>query len=187
MDENIEAGDLTVVGSSEVEVLEPEVDSAILIGGYEVPPRMLRTFEAYVETSNYKQAARIGGVDISSIKRWRHGPIWRALSQDFLRRHQEDMAIRLAARVDVLADGVIEVADGTDKKDSTANARVQAGRLFLEAGDDPMINRRPNVQIQHNTFNTQGALDINKVRELSREEILEIVSGSVEPGKELLE
>lgn len=176
-------GDVT-----EVEVLEPPPTPTV-IAGHELKPREWRAFEAFTETGSWMDAARAAGVARDTIRRWRYSKWWQVLMQQYLREHQEKLVVRLSQKVDVIADGLISVSEGDEKFVKSANAVVQAVKVFAEIGEEPLINRRPNVQIQNNTFNNQGIMNFEKVVALSRlpggrEKILEIVSGNASPAEE---
>ncbi len=176
-----------------VEVLPPEGNEPLTLAGYEVSPRQFLAFEVYCRTGKYKPAWEAAGVCKRTLLNWRRSPWWKAALQEYLREHQEKLAIYLSNRYEDIAEGFIGVVKGgPDATDKTANAKIQATKVFAELGDNPLINRRPDVRIQHNTFNSPGTLNMDKVAELSRlpgghERILEIVSGSVAPPKEVLD
>lgn len=157
------------------------------VAGHVLEPNEWTGFETYSDTGNMERAAEAAGVTAWTIWRWRGLEWWKELHRQFIQHRQEWFHQQMASKAEDILDGLFEVIDGDDKTDKTANARVQAAKLFMEAGSDPIINRRPEVQIQHNKFEHHGTLNINKVRELGRERILEIVSGSVAPPKEVLD
>ena len=95
------------------------------------------------------------------------------MHRQFIKEHQEDFHAQMASRKGEILDGYFDVATGADKTDRTANARVQAARLFSEMGDDPLVKRRAAVEINQNTVNFRGNINIAKIKELSAEKLLE--------------
>ncbi len=174
------------IDPQDVEVLPPEGKETVLLAGYKVTHVQWTAFEAFIETNCYTDACRIAGICEKTLWTWRKQPWWDAAMDEFIRRNQDRFMARLAKNSVKIADGLINVAAGKDKEDKTANARVQAAKVYAEMGDKPLINRRHDVKIQNTTINA-GVLNIDKVRELGRDKILEIVSGSVAPPQEVME
>ena len=184
----VEEKGVTAVSQSRVRAHLVDLQSDLpTVAGHVLTPNEWLAFEVYGDTGDLKAAGKAAGVTKWTIWSWRMLPWWRELHRQFIQHHQDKFHQQMAIKSQDLLDGLMEIAEGTDKGDKTASARVQAARLFMEAGADPIINRRPDIRIQHNTINNQGVLNIDKVRELSREQILEIVSGSAPPPEEVLE
>ena len=149
-----------------------------LPSGTPVKYRHQRAMELWYETGDsHKAEAALAkeGITLSAsyIRDLMCQPWWKEGLRRILTEAQSKYTVILAKNAETIADGLVEVAKGTDKTDKTANARVQAAGKFMEMGSDPLINRRPQVAITHNTQTNVLNLDPDKYKDLSKDELLE--------------
>lgn len=105
-----------------------------------------------VTVSKQLEAEGFSKVNERTIRGWMHLPWWIQEVDRMITEGQNVFALELAENGLEIAKGMLAVAKGTDKTDKTANARVQAGKVFSEIGKSPLINRRPQLNIQNNTL-----------------------------------
>jgi len=114
-----------------------------------------RIFELHCEGVGRRLTAermKEEGFQISegTVKDIRESYKYRQYSVRYFEEAQTQMLRRLAVKADKLADWFLEIVEGKRPADKSAMAAVQALKMFFEAGVKPLINRRPNVQIQTN-------------------------------------
>ncbi len=123
-------------------------------------------------------------ITIWALSWWRRQDWWKQMVCDNMRDSQETFLAILSKNAPALANGMVDVAKGTHKDDRTASARVNAAKVFMEAGTEPIINRRPQVQITHNTQTNVLTLDPSKYHEMSAEEVFAHARGEKLTGGE---
>jgi len=169
------------------EVIDPRdvPDKLPTIAGRVLKPSEWVAFETYAKTGNLRKAAEAAGVTEWTLWSWRKQTWWGELHRQFIREHQEDFHSQMATRQEEILDGYFDVATGADKTDRTANARIQAARLYSEMGDDPLVKKRAAVEIHQNTANFHGRIDISKIKNLGAEKLLEWHNTGVMPPEML--
>lgn len=129
---------------------------------------------AFIETGVYQRAAEAASVHRETIYEWRKQKWWKKLVDEFITSKQEELQVRIAQKDDDLLNAYEEVITGADKGDRTASARVNAMRMRMEMGENPLIKKNngvyPPFQVQINNV----ALDFDKIQQLSADKISEI-------------
>lgn len=106
---------------------------------------------------------------------------WKEMDRIFVEERQKDFHRELSANQGVILEGGLAVSRGDDPGDKTANAKVQMVKAFMESGADPIINRRPNVNITHNTQHNILNIDPGKFRDMSKAELFEFARTGKRP------
>jgi len=153
-----------------------------------ITPRHQAGFLAYYHPENKKYpclaAANAACVKKSTIRTWRHKEWWAKMYQRYVAGSTMDFHMALASAAPDIAQGLIDVAKGTNIEDRTANARVRAAEVYAKtaaAGQVPLLNTKPELNINNSTTNNltiHGVLDHDKIRDLGRSDpaaILEMV------------
>ena len=121
------------------------------------------------------------GTSVDTLTRMKRKSWWKELDRVFVEDGLRDFQKDLIANRGVILEGALAVARGTDENDKTANARVQMAKALMEGGSNPFINRKPNIQITHNTQNNTLNLDPEKFRKMSRTELFEFARTGKRP------
>jgi len=157
------------------------------VRGHQVTPIQWQAFELYCSGMSQVEIAKAVGCDRWSIWNWRRQSWWAEMEADFFKAAQRRFQTQLAARSDEILNGLMGVAAGVDKLDRTASARVQAAKLFADVGSDPLVVKKPTVNIQQNTINTGGGdFNVKKMKEsdVTPEDLLLIATGKKPPPDE---
>lgn len=157
-----------------------------VIMGHQLRMREAMGFQTYIRTGNKFEAARQTGVHVSTIKKWCKLPWWIAMEQQFLKEVRRQTLVDVHRNhekaVSTLA-GVMDIKDESEAAQKTAQARVNAARTLLELGDDPVLNRRPNVQVNQNILHNHGTISIERLREQGTDKLLEMFATGKVPDE----
>ena len=147
-----------------------------LVCGHRLEPEQMLAFETWClgKTRGVAAVAKAVGVDVAIVKKWMHSVWWQELGDRYIQVRQGAFHRELARRSDEVAKAFFDVVNKKDSEDRTANARINAVRLFAEMGKDPLVNRRPALQVVNNTVINKGTINIEKLRALPSERLLEI-------------
>ena len=143
------------------------------IAGHILQPKHWKAFECYLECFSLEQVSKMTGTPTRTLYLWRNQDWWKELHQRFITSKQEEFYLQMCARAGDIIKGYFEVVTGQDKSDKTSSARVQAAKLFMEAGNNPLIKKHPAF-VNINNTQVKVELDLKKLGELSMEELLEI-------------
>lgn len=122
----------------------------LLVGGRLVKPKQIRAFNDW-RSGSYtdQQLADKNGVEINTVKFWKMQEWWKAWAALWFTRANEDLQGAIVARDDKLVNAYDNILTGLVVEPKIANAQVQAMKLRMEMGADPVVNRRP----VHTTIN----------------------------------
>jgi len=130
-----------------------------IVAGHSVTPVQRRVFELWCTTpkiSVLARTCRAEGIDVSAamVSNWIRSAWWCSMADDEFTASQNRLKLFIARNIDAVESTFLDVASGADKSDKTANARARILQLTMEAGKDPLIQKK-GVQIT-NTTNTQN-------------------------------
>ena len=162
------------------EVVEEPLRDGRLVSGRQLRPNQWTAFETYWMTSSLKKAAAAAGVHYYTVWDWKRSTWWDELFNRLVKDAQESFHAKLSRHAETMADAVIEVAEGKDKDDKTAAARVNAAKLFSQLGAEPLI-RQKGVEITNNTLNATGTIVVNRnaTKDLSQLDMMKIITGEM--------
>lgn len=145
-----------------------------VVMGHQLTMQNWKALQGFVLTGKYTEGARRAGVSKPAIYLWHNQPWWQAMMRDYIKRSRERTLIDTARNYERAIGTLESVMDATDKADKTAQARVNAARTVMELGEEPILNRRPNVQVQTNILHNHGTLNIERLRGKSSDQWLDI-------------
>jgi len=173
--------------SDAIEVLPPEqeIEPITEVDGHRITPKQFLYFQTYYlpdvdgngEEARRRCVAQGYVMSPATAYKWRNSGWWKKLAIELFGQSQNDYRVKIAAMSGKLTSAMEAVLDGDPTYHKTANAVVQANRVFGEIGDDPLIKKRPNFQsttnITNNTLNlTQDQL-ADRLRGLSQEQLID--------------
>jgi len=182
--------------TSEVPVLQPNLDREIdpnlpevenltdlpQINGHQITLQQYNTFRAYLSNGGkVKYAAQSMGLHAATVSKWRREPWWKWLEERYIEESNRRTHLYLLAHQQEAVDTLLYVMrteenGGMSPDDKTAGGKVNAARLFLEVGNDPLIKKHPSVQINNNTIQNYGEINISKLKQLPSEKLHEIAA-----------
>ena len=162
-------------------IAEYDGDQMPDLGDHTLKPLELRVFEMFCDGKEVTEIAEAVGLSERTIKYWKKKPWWTEMRRQFIDDRTQGLYQRIAARAEEIEAGYFRVINGTDKQDKTANAVIQGVKVFAEMGPDPLINRKPNVLITHNTQNNILNADPDKFRAMSQSELFEFARTGKRP------
>lgn len=145
--------------------------------GHKLTVEEWSAFEAYSLSGKLEDAANAVGIEVARLRRMRRTDWWRELEAEYIESRQQGYLMRIMNASNDFADGMIRVAKGGDKDldPRVANAMVSANKLFAEMGQTPVIDRRTKVNVNNNTLNNYGRIDVNRLGELSPQEQTDLI------------
>lgn len=107
---------------------------------------------------------------------------FRHLSEAYLAGAQAEYSMALASGARDIAEGVLKVARGDEPDSRIASAQVLAGKHFAEIGKAPLVDRRPQVNVNQDnrTLNVVGA--VTGIRELGKAAVRDFLATGVVPA-----
>ena len=170
--------------SGSIALRDSEVGEGLYrIGGQVLQPKHLQAFKTYTQVFSFEKVAKLTGIAVRTLYEWRRQAWWKELHQTFIEDKQEEFYLKMCARADEIMEGYFAVVTGQDKGDKTAGARIQAAKLFMEAGENPIL-KKPGLTITHNKqVNMIGQLDEEKLHLLTSEELTNLALGGAIPEK----
>lgn len=139
----------------------------LLVGNRLVRYRQVLGFEAWAETGNCEKAAEAAGVSKRSFYLWRQQPWWKLWVQLRQKTRQEDFAEKYFSLDNKLASAASAILDGDVKYSKFSTAVRGMLRDRLEAGVAPIVDRRPQVNIQNNTQNNTIKISDEKLKQVA--------------------
>ena len=148
------------------ELAEKVIEETEAFIGHEIKPHHLKAFQYYTDGMGVNEIAALIGVTTNTVYQWKQKLWWRQLHSRLVEEHQQDFMARLMSRSDQVLQNYLSVLNGDNPNDRTANARIAAVKLFMEAGENPLIKKNHTTN-QFNTQINQVSLDPEKLHDLS--------------------
>ena len=148
--------------------------------GRPLTPRHYQAFWAYCAGLKPAEIAKTGNIAVATYWTWKLEPWWKELYKRFVEDRQAEFLTKLMDKNQEVLDGFLDVANSRDAK--TASARVQGVKVLAEMGPNPLINRRPHIQITNNTQMNTLNLNPEKYRGMTREELFEYARTGKRPA-----
>ncbi|KKM88605.1 hypothetical protein LCGC14_1256970 [marine sediment metagenome] len=176
------------------EVMEPEEDNPRVIAGHTMTVLQVRLFELWTISRSKAAAWRalkkeVGQECIAqkTANGWFTETWWKEMERDFFedRRLEHRKSFVNLQKKSVKAMG--KILDGTYKEPKMANAAAVTSKLIAEAGPSPLVDRRPQVQIDARTQVQNTTFNFQRLGELTQEELQDILDGAPMPRKVLEE
>lgn len=151
----------------------------------DVDRRKLKAFCLRLEGKKVKEICEELGIHPNTLGRWSREYWWGKVQDLYEMNLAKQFSMKLTSLQGKAVEALARVLDQTDPK--SAGAQVQAIKLLMEKGNDPLIKKNPQVQITNNTLVT-GGLDMDKLKGLSQEEQMEIAAtGKIPDSVKLIE
>ncbi len=126
-----------------------------IINGVEIMPEMFKAFELWSDPTTHYTIAQIAervGRHWRTVSVWRQTEWWHELAEQYIRTSRRRLETRFAALEEKIMQAAHDILDGKNKEtNKMANAQVALITNYLKAGKDPIIDLRPNVQIDART------------------------------------
>ena len=156
------------------------------IAGQVLQPKHLKAFELYTQYYSLEEVAQVMKISVRTLYQWRNQGWWKELHQTYIEDKQQDFYLQMCAKADEIITGYFEVVTGRDKGDKTANARVQAAKLFMESGSNPLIKKHAaTFNIQNTQVTQTNRINIQQLKEMTQAELLEMNLTGIIPEKVL--
>lgn len=177
----------TEVVEKEKKNLEMKIDELgnVEIAGHKLTRKQYLGFKNYVTSKTNTEAFTKTGVSHETLRQWRMSSWWKDLYELFIRESQEDFMTEIWSRKDEVVKGFFSVVDPNNNNDRTASAKVNAAKLLMTAGKDPLIvsNGSAQINIQNNvSVETTGSIDRAKLDTLTADELLDIAKTGKVPN-----
>lgn len=130
-------------------------------------------FNAWVENNfNLSLTAKLVGIPYGTAKSWVYKPWWKALHEEYVTHAAQTFTAKMASLQEKTLEAWEDIVMGVDTTDKTASARVNAIKLYMEAGKNPIIDKKTSINIDSRTQTQNVVLDINKIKGLSKAQLL---------------
>lgn len=164
----------------------------LVVGGKVIEQRHYRSFELFSRGHTAKEISEKllaeGYVNcaVSTVAQWQRQDWHHALSERHLGVAQKQFAVGMANMQEEILQAYKDVVSGSNTEDRTANARIQGVKAFMEAGTNPILNKKTNIEI-HNDNRTQILrIDQDKLRMKTQEELQDILEAGKVPDELLI-
>ena len=158
--------------------------------GRDITEAQWLAFRTYVSADGLPQhqravhTAETCGVHLASVYNWKGTPWWKELWRMFVKTGAEDFLTDMMAKQEKVSKAYFDIVDGKRPDDKSTNAAMRGVQLLMEAGPDPLINRKPQVAITTNTQINNLKVDREALRGLTKEQLNEYARTGQLPGKE---
>ena len=132
-----------------------------------------------MENKTLRESSEELGISIKSLSVWKKQEWFKVIRGEWQKMVYGQLHDGMLQKVPDALDGYVDVMRNRDVK--TANARVSGMKLMMEMGKDPLIQKGGNINIQQNTVNQSIEIDMDKFKELSQEEMIEVARTGVVP------
>lgn len=150
-------------------------DGLPYLAGHKVEHNELAAFEAFCRERNRKKmigaAALAGGVEESTVRKWRTQGWWKLLFEYFVQGHIQDMHKEMLDRSGEITDSFFDIVNGGRPADRSTGAAMQGILGFAKMGSAPLLETRAQVKVEQNVnsgnLTIVGHLDQDKLRALA--------------------
>src|SRR3990167_8143203 len=105
-------------------------------------------FNKWVENGfNLSLTCRITGISLHTARTWVKKSWWKELHEEHVTYAAQAFTAKMSAFHEKTLDAWEDIVMGVDTSDKTASARVNAIKLFMESGKNPIIDKKTNIQI----------------------------------------
>ena len=159
------------------------------VAGHTMTSREYDSFYLFCEGRKNKEIEAQLGMPDGAVSRFKASPWWRELHERYITEKQKDFHHKMSLRNEEIEEAYFEVLSGADKSDRTAQARMQGVRMYMEAGSDPLINKKPSSLTISNSQIGSGnvKIDADTIKDLTQDEILEMARTGNVPEKVIKE
>ena len=144
-------------------------------------------FNAWVENGcNMAKTCRLTGITYKTASSWVKKSWWKELHEEHVNYAAQAFTTKMSNFHEKTLEAWEDIVMGVDTSDKTASARVNAIKLYMESGKNPIIDKKTNLQIDARVQTQNIMLDISKVKGLSKEQLLHAAKTGEVPDELLL-
>jgi len=172
---------------AEKDVAVPSSIALKPICGKELSVAEYKVFKHWYKKGDLSKAAKNAGVPEEEVYSWANKDWWYKLKTFFFQLKRDSFYAKVLDSEQDVFKAYKRVLKGQEKDAKMLTAIVNAVKIFMEAGDDPIISKKKgNVgDITINSQHNYGDIDQNKLKNLTQEQMLEIATGGAIPDSVL--
>ena len=170
-------------------VLEQTAQEIPKVAGHSMTGREYDAFYLHSTGKPNKEIEEVLGYCKGALSNLKKTAWWKELQENFITEKQKDFHHKLALRNEEIEGAYFDIVNGKDTQDRTAQARMQGVRMYMEAGSDPLINRKASSVNITNSQIGSGNVKIDKdmISSMTQDEILEMALTGDVPEKVIKE